>query len=177
MPDDPQVRRTAARRKSLAAILAVFVISFALLQALAYLAASNGYLDGLMGTTARAAQLLIASAGIPVTLAGNQLVLTNHILQIDPDCTGINIAALYAALVTAYPLSALTRMLALVVGLPVIAVANLLRLLAVGLASEYLSAAAFTFVHDYLFQVAMMLVVVGLWAMWLQMARAHATRS
>ncbi|MDY0088322.1 MAG: exosortase/archaeosortase family protein [Coriobacteriia bacterium] len=81
------------------------------------------------------------------------------------------------AVIVAYPLSVKTRGLALVVGIPVIAVANMVRLVGGALASQYLSSSMFDFLHDYLFKVAMILVVVVLWAVWLQMARVHASKS
>ncbi len=77
----------------------------------------------------------------------------------------------------AYPLSVRTRLLALAVGLPVIAVANMLRLLGVAVASEHLNAATFAFAHDYLFKIAMVLVVVALWVSWLEAARGHASKA
>ena len=65
----------------------------------------------------------------------------------------------------------------LAVGLPIIALANLLRLVAAAYASEHLNAATFTFTHDYLFKVGMILVVVALWASWLQMAGGHESKA
>jgi len=128
----------------------------------------------LMNGTAQVAAVLVRGVGIPVTVVGNQMALASRILQIDVDCTALAIAAVYVALVVAYPLAVRTKMLALVVGIPVIAVTNLLRLVAVAVASEHLSPALFSFVHDYLFKVVMVLVVVGLWAAWLEIARSHA---
>jgi len=170
-----QPRSLGYGRSSLATIAVIFVLAFAVLQGAIMLLVTAGRLYWLLEVTASVLSRLIGAAGISVTLSGIQLVMTNHILQIDLDCTGITIAALYVALIVAYPLSARTRLLAVLAGLPAIAIANMLRLFGVALASEYLGAAAFTFAHDYLFKVVMMLVVVGLWAVWLQIARTHAT--
>jgi exosortase/archaeosortase family protein len=162
------------RRGSLAVVTAVFVLLFSVFAFAVLFAGASGYLGWLMTWTTRAAGFLIVSFGIPATILGNQIHLATRTLQIDIDCTAILIVALYASLVIAYPLSIRTRLLALLVGIPVIAVVNLLRLLGVAVAVEHLGPAAFAFVHDFLFKVGMVLVVVGLWAGWLQMARGHA---
>lgn len=162
------------RRGSLAVVAVAFILVFTVFQASIVLAETTGRMGWLMDSTAKAAGLLIDAVGIPATVLGNRILLATSTLQIDIDCTGIAIAALYSALVIAYPLAARTRLLALAVGIPVIAIVNLLRLLGVAVAVEHLSPTAFGFVHDYLFKVAMMLVVVGLWAAWLQIARGHA---
>lgn len=168
------MRTFAARRGSLVAVTLVFVLVFTVFESAIWAVESAGGLLALMDLTTRAAGLLIGWVGIHATLSGNQIFLATRVLEIDVDCTAISIAALYAALVIAYPLSIRTRLLALAVGVPVIAVVNLLRLVAVAVASEHLNPVAFSFAHDYLFKVAMVLVVVALWASWLQIARDNA---
>jgi exosortase/archaeosortase family protein len=169
--------RAPVGRSSLPVIATIFVVTFAIAQIILAVAFANGYLDWLIEATTVVAGGLITSLGIPAAVAGNQITMTNHVLEIVPDCTGISLAALYASLVIAYPLSWATRLTALAVGLPVIAAANMLRLLAVALASEHLSGEVFDFAHDYLFMGVMVLVVVALWAAWLQVARTRATKT
>jgi exosortase/archaeosortase family protein len=164
----------AFRRNSLITTSVVFLLVFTAFEIGIWVANARGGLDSLMELTARIAGQLTVFIGIPATVVGNSILLSSHTLRIDPDCTAIAIVALYSALVIAYPLAARTRALALVVGIPVILFANLLRLLAVAVASQYLGQAAFAFAHDYLFKVVMVFVVVALWAMWLQIARGHA---
>ena len=155
----------------------MFVLGFALLQVAILVLSVQGRLDWLMNANAVVTAAIVGLLDIPVTLQGTQLVMTNHILQIDLECTGITIAALYAALIVAYPLSIRTRLLALAVGLPVLAIVNVVRLVGVALASEYLSPDLFFFAHDYLFRVVMILAVVALWVAWLQVARTHASHA
>jgi exosortase/archaeosortase family protein len=162
------------RRNSLVTTSVVFLLVFTVLEGAIWVVTATGGLDSLMKLTARVAGQLTVFIGIPATVVGKDILLSRHTLRIDPDCTAIAIVALYSALVIAYPLSARTRALALLVGIPVILVANILRLIAVAVASEYLGQAAFAFAHDYLFKVVMILVVVALWATWLQIARGNA---
>lgn len=165
------------RRNSLAAVAALFLVVFAVFEALIWGVFATGRLYPLMASTASITSVLVAWAHIPVTLSGIQLVLPSRILEIDVDCTAIQLAALYAALVIAYPVAPKTKLIGLMVGLPLIFVANLLRLLGVALASEHLSQNLFSFTHDFLFKVVMMFVVIGLWGWWLQTARNHARAS
>ena len=174
---DRQAPRAPLGRSSIPVIAAIFLLTFAAAQVTLALLFENGYLDGLIDVTTIVAGRLIALAGIPATVSGNEITMSNHVLKIVPDCTGVSLAALYASLIVAYPLSARTRLSAIAIGLPVIAVANMLRLLAVAVASEYLSSDVFQFAHDYLFMGVMILVVVGLWIAWLQVARNHAART
>jgi len=164
-------------RGSLTTIAVIFVLVFALSQWLVVVLEGAGRFDWLMNGTAALLATFVEWLGIPVTCTGKLLYITNHTLAIDLDCTGLTIAALYASLIIAYPLSVRTRLIALAVGLPLIAVANMFRLVAVALASEYLDPGVFDFVHDYLFNVFMILVVVALWASSLQIARNHAART
>lgn len=152
----------------------MFVVVFGLSQWLFFALELHGHLDWLMGGNAAVLNSIMNALGIPATLEGTLVHLQNHTLQISIDCTGITIASLYAAVIIAYPLSLRTRGLALVVGLPVIAIANIVRLIGVALTSQYLSAEVFQFAHDYFFKVFMLLVVIGLWIAWLQFARVHA---
>jgi exosortase/archaeosortase family protein len=168
------VGRFAVRRGSLTAVALVFVVVFAVLESIIWAMVANQSIVPLMLWTTQAAAFLIRLVGIPATVSVNQIFIASRTLEIDLDCTAISIVALYSALVIAYPLPIRSRLLALAVGIPVILVANLLRLVAVAVASEHLSQSAFYFAHDYLFKVAMVLVVVALWASWLQLGRDNA---
>jgi len=177
MASGPRAAGRRFRRNSLATIGIIFVLVFALLQALLFVLEAGDHVEWLTDVTALTMGAIVGWMGIPVSVSGHMVTMSNHVLAIDYDCTGLAIVTLYSALVVAYPLNARTRLLALGVGIPAIAVANMGRLVGVALASQYLGQDVFLFVHDYLFKVVMVLVVVGLWAVWLQMARTHAARA
>jgi exosortase/archaeosortase family protein len=168
------VKLPRIRRNALVVVAVSFILVFLVFESVIWAAAVTGRLDWLMAWNTQAAAVLIKAVGIPLTVAGNQIVLASRILRIDLDCTALPIAALYSALVIVYPLPIRSRLLALAVGLPVIAVANLLRLLGVAVASESMSPSVFIFAHEYLFKIVMVLVVVALWVGWLQMAQGNA---
>ncbi|MDR3686258.1 MAG: archaeosortase/exosortase family protein [Coriobacteriia bacterium] len=162
---------------SLVRLAVVFACVFALFEAAIWGATATGHLYPLMEITAKTTAGLLSVVGIPVARNGIQLMLSTRILEIDLDCTALQLVALYAALVIAYPLSVRVKLVGLAVGVPAILVANLLRLLGVALAAEHLGPALFAFVHDFLFKVVMVLVIVALWGWWLQMARRNAAES
>ena len=166
--------RFTIRRGSLTAVALVFVLVFAVFESIIWAMVANQSIVPLMLWTTEAAAFLIRAVGIPATVSVNQIMIPSRVLEIDLDCTAISVVALYSALVIAYPRPIRSRLLALAVGIPVILAANLVRLVAVAVASEHLSQQMFYFAHDYLFKVAMVLVVVALWAWWLQMGRGDA---
>ncbi|MEI7814218.1 MAG: archaeosortase/exosortase family protein [Coriobacteriia bacterium] len=164
-------------RSSLPVVAALFFVIFAVLEGVIFYFALQGGLGWLMELNARITASLSSVIGIPVTLNGIQITTSRNILEIDPDCTAIQLMALYSALILAYPIPWKTRGIGLAVGIPAIAVVNIARLLGVVVASVTLSPQAFLFVHDYLFKVAMMLVVFGLWGWWLLYARRNVSQA
>jgi exosortase/archaeosortase family protein len=126
----------------------------------------------LVGTTIVAAKL-IGLIGIAARRSGTEIYLHGRILSIDLACTAIFIIALYLALLLAYPASVQHRLLGVAVGVPIIVVFNFARIVAAAAVSETIPS-AFSFFHDYLFQVGMVLVTVLAWAIWLSLARRDA---
>ena len=169
-----RVKKLEVRRDSLTVVTILFLAIFGVFEFAILGAGLLGYLEPLMNFTAEVAGWLIDLIGIPTIVVGNQIYIASRILQIDIDCTALAITALYTAFVIAYPLGARIRALALLLGIPVIAIANQLRLIGVAVASEQLSQSTFVFVHDYLFKIVMIFVVVALWATVLQIARGNA---
>jgi exosortase/archaeosortase family protein len=111
--------------------------------------------------------------GVSAAQSGTLIVLANRTLSIDLPCSAIFIVALYSALVLAYPVSPAQRLRGLALGIPVIAIFNVVRIVAaaqVALALPH----AFDFFHDYLFQSGMVLVTAVVWASWLSLARRDA---
>jgi exosortase/archaeosortase family protein len=169
--------KPAIRRDSPLVVALLFAVLFGLFEAAIWGMFFLGQLNPLMTGTASLSAVLIGLVHIPASLSGIDITLPSRVLEIDVDCTAIQLAALYAALVIAYPVPPKTRLLGLIVGLPAIFVANLGRLLAVAVVSEHLNEAMFSFAHDFLFKVVMMLLIIGLWGWWLQTARQRASAS
>lgn len=157
-------------------MVTVFLVVFALLELALLLSAQRPWYDGVMTGTAVAANALINATGVPATAMHTQVFLSSRVLQIDPDCTGLPVAAIYVALILAYPVRLSTKAIGLAIGIPVILLANMARLVAVAHASELLPDNAFSFAHDYLFKVFLVAVVIAAWASWLAYARGVERR-
>ena len=144
----------------------VFLGIYALFEFGLIAAGLAGLLDAPIHATASLTYSLVRLTGLPAVASGNQIVLSNRVLLINADCTGFFIIAVFAALVLAHPAPWREKGLALMVGVPVILVANLVRLVAVAHVAVSFPA-AFTVVHDYIFQVGMVLLAAAVWWWWL----------
>lgn len=150
-----------------------FILIYAVLQTGVWFLGDRGVLDPILKVTADLTGVLSNLTGVDATVTGYDVLLATRILRIDLDCTGISLVLVYASLVLAYPLGIKRKSIGLVAGIPVIAAANMARLVAVAQLSGPLSDEGFVFVHDYLFKIAMVAVVLVLWVIYLAWARRH----
>jgi archaeosortase B (VPXXXP-CTERM-specific) len=157
----------------LLAIGARFVAYFVLSVIAVTLVAAKGGWEWSRLATARVSATLMSATGVHAVLSGTLIRIPNRILAIDLACTGITIVALYCALILAYPVRWSYRLLGIAIGVPAILLANLVRIVAAAHVSAT-APSAFTFVHVYLFQVGMVLVVAFIWAGWLSLGRRYA---
>ncbi len=158
-------------------VAVTFFIIYAVLQAALWALVYRGYFDPVMEWTAVVTGACSVATGVPATVAGNEVALQSRILRIDADCTGVTLMMIYTALVLAYPLGWRNRLIGLAFGIAAIFVANLIRLVTVAQLSGPLKDRAFLFVHDYLFKIVMMAIVIAAWALYLAYARRHATEA
>lgn len=168
---------TLAVDRTLIRVAVTFFVVYAVLQTAIWYLAQEGLLQPLATMTADITGACTRATGIAASVSGTEITLSTRILRIDLDCTGVSIAIMYAALVLAYPLSLKHRLVGLALGVPLLFTANMLRLLAVAQLSELLGDRAFLFAHDYLFKIAMIAAVIGLWGAYLAWARRHAAQS
>jgi exosortase/archaeosortase family protein len=150
-----------------------FAVYFGGLVAAIMLSSVAGWLNSTLVGTAIVSTKLVTWAGIAAERSGALIHLHSRTLSIDLPCTAVFIVALYVALVVAYPVSVRDRLLGIALGVPIILVFNFGRIVAAAAVSES-NPAAFTFFHDYLFQVGMVLVTVAAWAAWLSIVRRDA---
>jgi exosortase/archaeosortase family protein len=151
----------------------IAVATFSVLAGFLFIAVNKGWLTPWMENLAAQVSWWLDLFGEQHTLSGADIMLSTRTLRITMDCTAAYIMAIYIALIVAYPFTLRLKAAALLIGLPVIYVANLVRLVLIGLVSNHASPKVFTVVHDYLFEVAMVVVVLVLWATWLDFARTN----
>jgi exosortase/archaeosortase family protein len=164
----------ALPKNSVRRVAVIFVILLALL--LPFTMFNDGWpgWDVLTGATATVGAAGARVLGLHAAVEGNVIHLPSRSLRIDPQCTAVTLLVVYLALIFAYPVSTRMRILAIVIGVPFLMVANIARIVAVAVASELLTGRSFYMVHDYLFELAMVFVVMMMWAVWLSLARNNA---
>ena len=155
-------------------VAVTFFIIYAALQAALWALVYRGYFDPIQEWTAVFTGACAVATGVPATVTGTEILLSTRILRIDADCTGVTLMMIYTALVLAYPLGWKNKLIGLTFGIAAIFVTNLIRLVAVAQLSGPLDQRTFMFVHDYLFKIVMMAVVIAAWALYLAYSRRHA---
>lgn len=144
-------------------IILKFVVVFALLCLAVGIVAATGLDTRWTELLARQIGHSLSSCGFKSSVSGNLIHTSRRNLAVILECTALFVMVTYAAMILAYPFSRFMKFTALIIGLPLIYTANYLRLMAVGVASIYLSSPTFEVVHDYLFQLAMVLITVLIW--------------
>lgn len=166
-------RKEPQKDRAVFGVVGRFAAYFAVFDVAIMFAYFAGALNAMLVGTATVSAQLAKWLGIAATRSGTLIYLSSRTLSVDLACTAVFIVALYAALVLAYPVSPQQRMLGIAFGVPIILVANVLRIVAAAQVAE-IAPSAFQFVHDYMFQVGMVLVTAAVWAAWLSFARRHA---
>ncbi len=123
-------------------------------------------------STASVAGALIAAVGVDNAVAGNYIYTDKRTLLVGRDCTGAYLIAIFAALVLTYPASRRDKLLAFAVGVPALLAVNMARLVGAGVVAEFLPN-QFDLIHDYVFQVLLVLAVLALWLLWIGRVKAH----
>ncbi len=151
-----------------------FLAVFVFLDTIVVLLGNALFLEplGVWMTSATAAALRLL--GIETIVEGKRFSVGEVVLSMDGACLALNLKAMYVALVVAYPVEVRKKLVGVAFGLPVIFVANYIRLILTGVAADSLSRSAFTFAHDYMFMIFMVFVVLLVWVAWLEWVRRHA---
>lgn len=136
------------------------------------LAVVSHWLNVACGLPARVASLLVTAAralGLPAHATGDVVLLRGYSLRIVEECTGVSLAGAVAAFALVTPAPWQTRLRGAVLLGGVALAWNALRLLGVAWVAQ-MAPAHVAFVHDVLWQVATVAVLLGAAAMWTQAA-------
>lgn len=104
--------------------------------------------------------LEVVQNGVFLTIAGERWVMT-------PGCTAITAMIVFVAFVLTYPSSVKAKTVALLAGLPFLLLANFTRLFTLAWAVEW-SARYAHWAHDYLWQVAFLMLIAVMWLLWIE---------
>jgi len=109
---------------------------------------------------------LIQLSGLPVIRDSNTLYLAHRTWIVSTECTAIFTILMFSSFVLAYPTTIRAKGLALLAGLPFIFGANIARLFLMAWI-DWLSPQYSAPFHNYVWQVAFIIMVVFMWLVWL----------
>lgn len=104
--------------------------------------------------------------GITTQRSGSLLAFAGSGMQVISECSGIYAAIVFSASVVAFPATWRARAAGVALGITAIFAINVLRLVTVGITLAYRDSLV-PFVHEYLWQILFVLVVAGLFVLWI----------
>jgi len=136
----------------------------------------SGAMDWACLALTRQVAWLIRSTGLQAEIFnGNGIHLARVDWEMVLECTAIGSMLAYSSFLLVFPSSFKAKGIGLAIGLPLIHLANLIRLLAMAWVEELLPAYAIYF-HDYLWQVVFLIGVVFLWLVWIDKVVTHESQ-
>ncbi len=125
----------------------------------------------LQGLVASNAASVLRAAGYEITRSGIFLAINNShefLFAITQDCTGWKSMILLCALLFAVPrVETKKRITGLLAGIPVIYAGNLARIILIVLAEQSYGIEFAMALHDYMWQLGLVLLVMAFWVAWL----------
>lgn len=118
--------------------------------------------------TAQLTAVLIGASGIPVRLDGTHLFLLGEHWEVILECTALSAFFVFTSFVLAYPAKIISKALGVLVGLPVLFGVNILRLFVLAWATRWSPQYA-PLVHDYVWQIFFLLLLVLMWLAWIEL--------
>jgi archaeosortase B (VPXXXP-CTERM-specific) len=120
-----------------------------------------------MVATADITAFLLRAFGLTVNTQGNILSLPNFSVEIVGECTGLYEMLIFLAAVIAYPSSWKKKLIGVGLGIPLLYLVNIVRMIFITIVGNW-SPKTFDFMHMYFWQVAMILIILTVWVLWIE---------
>lgn len=127
----------------------------------------NPQLSWLMVATADLTGFLLKLFGMTVNISGRVVSLNNFSMEVVGECTGLYEMLIFLAAMIAYPASYKKKLIGAGLGLPLLYVINVIRMMFIAVVGNW-SPQTFDFMHMYFWQVAMILIIVSVWVLWIE---------
>jgi len=98
--------------------------------------------------------------------SGVNIVCRNFTLEIIDECTGLFEMLIFIAAVVSFPTTFRKKLSGFAMGIPAIFIFNLVRIIFLTLAGAY-SIKVFDFMHLYLWQATLIIMIASIWVGWL----------
>ena len=127
----------------------------------------NPQLTWLMVVTADLTGFFLKLFGISVNITGRVVSLSNFSMEVVGECTGLYEMLIFLAAMIAYPANYKKKLIGAGLGLPLLYVINIIRMVFIAAMGNW-SPQTFDFMHLYFWQVAMILIIVSVWVLWIE---------
>jgi len=128
----------------------------------------NPQLTWLMVVTADLTGFFLKLFGMTVNISGRVVSLNNFSMEVVGECTGLYEMLIFLAAMIAYPASYKKKLIGAGLGLPLLYIINVIRMVFIAVVANW-SPQTFDFMHMYFWQVAMILIIVSVWMLWIEM--------
>jgi archaeosortase B (VPXXXP-CTERM-specific) len=127
----------------------------------------NPQLTWLMVVTADVTGFFLRLVGLAAQVSGRIVSLPNFSVEIVGECTGLYEMLIFLAAMIAYPAGWTKKLIGAVLGIPFLYVINIIRMIFITVVGNW-SPKSFDFMHLYFWQVAMILIIVSAWILWIE---------
>ncbi len=147
--------------------VAAFLVSAIALFLLYWISDTTGHFDAVNRLNAMLSGAILQVIGIDNTRIGTTVTFGSGGMEVISECSGIYVAILFSAGVLAFPAAWRVRLSGIVLGVVAIFAVNVLRLVTLG-AIIAKKRDLLPLFHEYLWQVLFILVVAGLYLLWIE---------
>ena len=126
----------------------------------------SGSITFLNDLTATALGFILSMLGLDAAVNSSTVHVNEFGMKIVDECTGIFEMLVYAAAVLAFPTSRDKKAIGLAFGVPLLGLLNMVRLICLAFVGMY-DPESFEFVHLYLWQVTLILLIVIVLLIWI----------
>jgi archaeosortase B (VPXXXP-CTERM-specific) len=127
----------------------------------------NPQLSWLMAVTADLTGFFLRLFGLTVNISGRVVSLSNFSMEVVGECTGLYEMLIFLAAMISYPANYKKKLIGAGMGLPLLYVINIIRMVFIAIIGNW-SPKSFDFMHMYFWQVAMILIIVSVWVLWIE---------
>lgn len=127
----------------------------------------NPQLTWVMEVTADVTGFFLKLSGLNVEVSGRIVSMPNFSIEVVGECTGVYEVLIFLAAMIAYPAGWVKKLTGAGLGIPLLYVVNIIRMVMITFIGNW-SPATFDFLHLYFWQVAMILIILAVWILWIE---------
>ena len=118
--------------------------------------------------TASTVARLVSIVGIKCTLNGSRIIMPHTVWNVVLECTAITAVIVFVSFILAFPATWRSRAIGICTGVPFIIAANIFRLVTLAWLTQKIPQSS-EFIHNYIWQVVFLFLVVLMWIAWLSL--------